>query len=139
MDISTHHSKVLEKELTNELKDEVNVNDITMDNEGIYVNVTLRGKLYNLVKENLLYFHTKLTKWMSCTTNTVEKIYEPVGIEKLKVVEVDEPVVTEDPVSSEEKLENIKEPFEEHIKEPLEFEIPLAVVVEKPIPIEERI
>jgi hypothetical protein len=131
MDISTH-GKVLDKELTNEVKDEVKVNDITMDNEGIYVNVTLRGKLYNLVKENLLYFHTKLTKWMSCTTNTVEKIYEPVGIEKLKVVEVDEPVVTEDPVSSEEKLENIKEPFEEL----LETETP--VQIEKPIPIEDR-
>ena len=132
MDISSHHGKVLEKELIEELNDEIKVDDVKMDNEGIHVNITLRGKLYNLVKENLLYFHTKLTKWMSCTTNTVEKIYEPVGIEKLKVVEVDEPVVTEDPVSSEEKLENIKEPFEEH----LEIEPP--VQIENPIPIEER-
>ena len=132
MDISSHHGKVLEKELIEELNDEIKVDDVKMDNEGIHVNITLRGKLYNLVKENLLYFHIKLTKWMSCTTNTVEKIYEPVGIEKLKVVEVDEPVVTEDPVSSEEKLENIKEPFEEH----LEIEPP--VQIENPIPIEER-
>jgi hypothetical protein len=135
MDISTHHGKVLEKELTNELtnelKNEVNVNDITMDNEGIHVNVTLRSKLYNLVKENLLYFHTKLTKLMSCTTKTVEKIYEPVAIEKIEV-KVEEPIFTKEPVTSEEKLESIKEPFEEH----LEIEPPIQI--ESPISVEER-
>jgi len=125
MDISTH-GKVLEKELINEFKNEVNVNDITMDNESSHVNVTLRIKLYNLFKEKILYLNNKIIKWMSCTTNTIEKIHEPVEIEKLKVVEVDEPVVTE------EKLENIKEPFEEL----LETETP--VQIEKPIPIEER-
>lgn len=138
MDISSH-GKVLEKELTNELKDEVKDNAITMDNEGIHVNVTLKSKLYNLLKDKLLYVNTKIIKWMSCTTNTIEKIYEPVEIEKLNVADVDKSVVTQYIVSSEEKLENIKEPFEEHIKEPLEIEIPLAVVVEKPIHVEERI
>jgi hypothetical protein len=138
MDISTH-GKVLEKEFTNELKDEVKDNDITVDNEAIHVNVTLKSKLYNLLKEKLLYVNTKIIKWMSCTTNTIEKIYEPVEIEKLDVADVDKSVVTQDPYSSEEKLENIKEPFEEHIKEPLEIETPVAVVVEKPISVEERI
>lgn len=130
MDISTH-GKDLEKELIQNLNDEIKVNDVKMDSEGIHVNITLRGKLYNLVKENLLYFHTKLTKMMSCTTNTVEKIYEPVAIEKIEV-KVDEPIVTKEPVASEEKLETIKEPFEEH----LETEPP--VQIETPISVEER-
>ena len=130
MDISTH-GKDLEKELIQNLNDEIKVNDVKMDSEGIHVNITLRGKLYNLVKENLLYFHTKLTKMMSCTTNTVEKIYEPVAIEKIEV-KVDEPIVTKEPVASEEKLETIKEPFEEH----LETELP--VQIETPISVEER-
>jgi len=138
MDISTH-GKVLEKEFINELKDEVKDNDITMDNEGIHVNVTLRGKLYNLIKEKLLYVNTKIIKWMSCTTNTIEKIYEPVEIERLNVEDVDKSVITQDPVSSEVKLENIKESFEEHLKDPLEIETPVAVVLEKPITVEERI
>lgn len=130
MDISTH-GKDLEKELIQNLNDEIKVNDVKMDSEGIHVNITLRGKLYNLVKENLLYFHTKLTKMMSCTTNTVEKIYEPVAIEKIEV-KVDEPIVTKEPVASEEKLETVKEPFEEH----LEIETP--VQIETPISVEER-
>lgn len=138
MDISSH-GKVLEKEFINELKDEVKVNDITMDNEGIHVKLTLRGKLYNLIKEKLLYVNTKIMKLMSCTTNTIEKIYEPVEIEKLNVADLDKSVVIQDPYSSEDKLKKIKEPFEEHIKEPLEIETAVAVVVEKPIPIEERI
>ena len=138
MDISTH-GKDLEKELIQNLNDEVKDNDITMDNEGIRVKVTLSGKLYNLIKEKLLYVNTKIMKWVSCTTNTIEKIYEPVKIEKLNVADLDKSVVIQYPYSSEDKLENIKEPFEEHIKEPLEIETPVAVVVEKPISVEERI
>ena len=121
MDISTH-SKVLEKELTNELKDEVNVNDITMDNEGIHVNVTLRGKLYNLIKENLIYIHTKITKLMSCTANTVETIFEPVEIEKIETVVTEVPLITKEPVVNEVQMVDIEEP----------------VTIERPIPIEER-
>ena len=128
MDISTH-GKYLEKELIQNLNDEIKVNDVKMDSEGIHVNITLRGKLYNLVKENLLYFHTKLTKMMSCTTNTVEKIYEPVAIEKIEV-KVDEPVVvvTKEPVVAEEH--NVNKVQIEGIEEP--------VAVEKPISVEER-
>ena len=128
MDISTH-GKDLEKELIQNLNDEIKVNDVKMDSEGIHVNITLRGKLYNLVKENLLYFHTKLTKMMSCTTNTVEKIYEPVAIEKIEV-KVDEPVVvvTKEPVVAEEH--NVNKVQIEGIEEP--------VAVEKPISVEER-
>lgn len=125
----TTATEVLEKELTQELNDEIKVDDVKMDNEGIHVNITLRGKLYNLVKENLLYFHTKLTKFMSCTTNTVEKIYEPVEVEKLEV-KVDEPVVVvaEEPVVAEEH--NVNKVQIEGIEEP--------VAVEKPISVEER-
>ena len=128
MDISTH-GKDLEKVLIQNLNDEIKVNDVKMDSEGIHVNITLRGKLYNLVKENLLYFHTKLTKMMSCTTNTVEKIYEPVAIEKIEV-KVDEPVVvvTKEPVVAEEH--NVNKVQIEGIEEP--------VAVEKPISVEER-
>jgi len=125
----TTATEVLEKELTQELNDEIKVDDVKMDNEGIHVNITLRGKLYNLVKEKLLYFHTKLTKLMSCTTNTVEKIYEPVEVEKLEV-KVDEPVVVvaEEPVVAEEH--NVNKVQIEGIEEP--------VAVEKPISVEER-
>jgi hypothetical protein len=133
MDISTHHSKVLEKELTNELKDEVNVNYITMDNEGIYVNVTLRGKLYNLIKENLIYIHTKITKLMSCTANTVETIFEPVEIEKIET-SVEEPVVKEETVVTEVPLIT-EEPV---VNEVQMVDIEEPVTIEKPIPIEER-
>ena len=117
----TTTTEVLEKELTQELNDEIKVDDVKMDNEGIHVNITLRGKLYNLVKENLLYFHTKLAKLMSCTTNTVETIYEPVEIEKIEV-KVDEHVVSDELVVDEVEMMHIEEP----------------VIAEKPISIEER-
>ena len=127
----TSATETLEKELTQKLSDEIKVDDIKMDNENIHVNITVKNKLYNLVKENLLYFHTKLTKLMSCTTNTVEKIYEPVAIEKIEV-KVEEPIVTIEPVASEEKLASVKEPLEEN----LEIEPP--VKIEEPISLEER-
>lgn len=117
----TTTTEVLEKELTQELNDEIKVNDVKIDNEGIHVNITLRGKLYNSLKENLLYFHTKLTKLMSCTTNTVEKIYEPVEIEKIEIP-VEVPVVTEELLVNELEMVDIEEP----------------VIPEKPISIEER-
>ena len=54
----TTTTEVLEKELTQDLNDEIKVDDVKMDNEGIHVNITLRSKLYNLVKDNKLSYDT---------------------------------------------------------------------------------
>jgi hypothetical protein len=112
---------------------EIKIEEPTLNNEEIKVNVTLKSPLISSLKTKLSYVYNKFMKLVSCTTNAVvDTTREPTTLIE-DLINIKEPVVVEQ--EQEKKQLVVEEPVATLLPTTSQVE---PVVVEQPVSIQER-
>jgi len=114
---------------------EIKIEEPTLNNEEIKVNVTLKSPLISSLKTKLSYVYNKFMKSVSCTTNAVvDTTREPTTLIE-DLINIKEPVVVEQEQEQEKKQLVVEEPVATLVPTASQVE---PVVVEQPVSIQER-